>query len=94
MTRLGLAFGNVLFAVFAFISEVAIAIVVIDEVNASGIVDARIGFALVNVDLTMSTHKSCVIAYTLVVVNEINTFSAILTRLGFTLINVYFALGA
>ena len=94
MTRLDLTFGNVHFAVFALISEVAIAIIVIDEVNAGGIVDARIGFALVNIDLTMSTHKSCAITFALIVVNEINTFSAILTRLGFTLINVHFTLGA
>ena len=94
MTRLDITFSNVHFAVFALISEVAIAIIVIDEVNAGGIVDARIGFALVNIDLTMSTHKSCAITFALIVVNEINTFSAILTRLGFTLINVHFTLGA
>lgn len=78
--RDGLAFINVLFAVFTFVAWMALAQVILDEVDAVGAVDARGALAIVDVDFAMDAVKSSVVTVALVRIDSVQAQSVVKTR--------------
>ena len=77
----GVTLGNVDLAVLAFVSGMTLAVVVVDQVEASRFVLTRIRSALVDVDLAVGTGETSVVAHTLVIVDAVLTNTAVQARI-------------
>ena len=84
LTRDTLTLGDVLLAVLASVAGVAVARVVVDQVVASGVVLARVGQALVDVDVAMLALVTRPLAVATVRVDPIDALAAVETRLVLT----------
>ena len=80
LTRDTLTLGDVLLAVLASVAGVAVARVVVDQVVASGVVLARVGQALVDVDVAMLALVTRPLAVATVRVDPIDALAAVETR--------------